>query len=290
MAQTHGYELILLAAGILLPIAVAFRIWRSGLASEYPALMRYNVVAFTSLVAITIALRYTTPETNYILCYVYWASSIVTDCCALAVTLEIFRDIFKPYEALKQLATVLFRWTLGVLVVVSIVSALNTGSMKAPDVISNSLLMFDRGLQILQCGIVFFLLLTNKYLGISFRERVFGIAVGFGLYAAVCLLVLTIVTWVPREVVQPLGAFMNVCGLAMYGIWLVYFYLPQPERRISEALPESRRWEFALASIQAPAPEGLFLSSIDRTVERLLTKNNVATQAKPKEDKHWFGD
>jgi hypothetical protein len=42
--------------------------------------------------------------------------------------------------------------------------------------------------------------------------------------------------------------------------------------------------------MHAPSPEGLFLTSIDRTVEKLLLKNNVAQQAKEKEDRHWFGD
>jgi hypothetical protein len=150
--------------------------------------------------------------------------------------------------------------------------------------------MFDRGLSILQCGIVLFLLLTNRYLGISFRQRVFGIAVGFGMSASVTLLVLSVVPWVPGSMIQPLGGAMSAAVCVGEGIWLAYFFLPQPERRISAAMPESRRWEYALASIQSPAPEGMFLNSIDRTVERLLTKNNVDTKQKEKEEKHWFGD
>lgn len=83
---------------------------------------------------------------------------------------------------------------------------------------------------------------------------------------------------------------MTGSGCLCEVIWLTYFFIPQPERRISDVAPESRRWEYALASIQSPAPEGMFLTSIDRTVEKLLVKNNVATQSKPKEERHWFGD
>lgn len=287
MAQMHGYELILWVLGILLPLAVAIKIWRSGLASEYPALVRFNIATTLGAIACALASRFGSFQ---LFCYLYWFVALVTDCLALAVTLEIFRDIFKPYEALKQLGTVLFRWILAVLVVVSLVSALATGSMRVNDIIASVSLMFDRGLQILQCGIVLFLLFTNKYLGLSFRHRVFGIAAGFGVYASVSLMVLTLASWVPNAMVQPLGALMNVSGVTMLVIWMVYFYLPQPERRLSDVAPESRRWEYALASIQAPVPEAMFLTNIDRTVERLLTKNNVATQPKPKEEKHWFGD
>ena len=279
MAQLHGYELLLLALGIILPLAVVLQIVRLGLATEYRALLRYNVATAVTVIACIIGMR-----------YIYWPLAILTDCFALGVMLAIFRDIFKPYEALRELGVVLFRWTLGVLVVVSLVTALSAGDGKILDVFNKSSLMFDRGLQILQCGVVLFLLLTYKYLGISFRHRVFGIAVGFGVYAAVDLLALSVSTWAPANVVTIASAVANASAMVGYAIWLGYFFVPQPERRISEAMPESRRWEYALASIQAPAPEGMFLSSIDRTVERLLTKNNVATQTKAKEDKHWFGD
>ena len=58
MAQMHGYELILWALGVLLPLAVAMKIWRSGLVSEYPALVRFNVASVLGVVAGTLALRF----------------------------------------------------------------------------------------------------------------------------------------------------------------------------------------------------------------------------------------
>ncbi|ABF42901.1 hypothetical protein Acid345_3901 [Candidatus Koribacter versatilis Ellin345] len=292
MAQMHGYELLLWALGVVLPLIVVARIWQAGLLSEYRALVRYNLVCAASLPILVVTYAYYPPPNSgfCLYCLVWWSVVIATDACALAVLLSIFREIFKPYEALKQLGNVMFRWTLGVLVVVALVSALSAGAPRYIDKVNHTLLMFDRGLQILQCGVVLFLLLSWKFLGISFRHRVFGIAVGFGLYASVSLLAVSVSTWAPASVTSIVGAIANSAAMIGYGIWLVYFYVPQPERRFSDAQPESRRWEYALASIQMPAPEGMFLTSIDRTVERLLTKNNVATQAKPKEDKHWFGD
>jgi hypothetical protein len=291
MAQMHGYELVIWLMGVFLPLIVALRIWQIGLTSEHVALTRYCVACCAALLIEAGTLQFAPrafTETYY--CYLYWALSIVTDGCALAVMLEIFREIFKPYDALQKLGTVLFRWILGILVVVSLVTALSSGDEKVVDVISKSLLMFDRGLEILQCGVVLFLLLTYKFLGISFRNRVFGIAIGFGLYASVDLMALSVASWAPAHLVTLAGAVANISAMVGYGIWLGYFFVAQPVRRFSEAPPESRRWEYALANIQAPAPEGMFLTSIDRTVERLLTKNNVATQPKAKEDKHWFGD
>lgn len=290
MAHMNSYELALWLMGVMLPIIVAVRIWQVGLTKEYAALLRYNVVCSVALLIEAGALQFVPQQSTAFYCYLYWVVSIGTDVCALAVMLELFREIFRPYEALRHLGNVLFRWTLGVLLVVSLVTALSAGDAKILDLISKSMMMFDRGLQILQCGVVLFMMLTYKFLGISFRHRVFGIAVGFGIYASVDLIALSVSTWAPASVVTMAGAVANASAMVGYAIWLGYFFVPQPERRISDAPPESRRWEYALASIQSPAPEGMFLTSIDRTVERLLTKNNVATHPVSKEDKHWFGD
>lgn len=285
--QLTGYELALAIMAFLLQIALIWRIWATGLVSEHPALLRYIVATASFVVISNVAARFCSMQ---VYCYVYWFASLVIDGLGLAATLEIFRDIFKPYEALRQFGTVMFRWIVAVMIGVSLVSAVSTGSVRPADLINSVSIMFDRGLGILQCGIVLFLLLTNKYLGIPYRHRTFGIAVGFGFMAAVTMIVLAMTNWVPAAMVRPLSSLMSVAVCIGQGVWLTYFLMPQPDRRISDALPESRRWEYALASIQTPAPEGMFLSSIDRTVERLLTKNNVATQAKAKDDKHWFGD
>lgn len=285
--QLHGYEIALLVAGFVLNSALVYRMWQTGLVKEYPALFRYCVANSIAMIGTALCLRFASPT---VYCYYYWFETIAIDSLSLAVTLEIFRDIFKPYEALRHFGSVMFRWILAVMVLVSVVSAVSTGSMHPSAILNSVSMMFDRGLEILQCGIVLFLLLSNRYIGISYKQRVFGIAVGFGIGAAATLMVLSVIEWVPTSLIQPLGGLMNLAVVMGQAIWLAYFFIPQPERLISDAAPESRRWEYALASMHSPAPEGLFLSSIDRTVERLLTKNNVATVAKAKEDKHWFGD
>jgi hypothetical protein len=285
--QMHGYEVALLAAAFLLELGVVYRIVTAKLTKEYPSLLRFLIANLIAMAATPFFVRFATQD---VYDYFYWFCDLTIDCMALAVVMEIFLDVFKPYEALRKFGTLMFRWVVAVLVLVSVASTVSAGRLHAAELLNTGCVMFDRGLMMLQCGVVLFLLLTNKYLGISYRSRVFGISLGFGVIAAVSLLVWSTLHWVSHDMVSPLFGLMNLAARIGDFIWLVYFFLPQPERRLSDVMPESRRWEYALASIQAPAPEGLFLTSIDRTVERLLTKNNVATGSKSKEDKHWFGD
>lgn len=285
--QIHGYEVALLVAAFVLEAGIVFRIYQAGLSKEYPKMVRYLVANLIGIAATPFFLRFASQP---VYDYFYWFCDLTIDCMALAVMLELFRDIFKPYEALRHFGNVMFRWVVAVLVLVSVATTVSGGRFELRTFLNCGSMLFDRGLMIVQCGIVLFLLLSSNYLGISLRHRVFGIAIGFGITAAISLLVLSSVHWITNSMLSPMFALMNSVARVGDIIWLIYFWIPQPERRLSEAQPESRRWEYALASVSAPAPEALFLTSIDRTVERLLTKNNVATQQKTKEEKHWFGD
>ena len=57
--------------------------------------------------------------------------------------------------------------------------------------ITDAILLADRSVRLMQCGLVFFLLLFSEYLGISRRSLLFGISLGFGFFAAVNMLVAT---------------------------------------------------------------------------------------------------
>src|SRR5689334_8825786 len=55
--------------------------------------------------------------------YTYWTCVILAVLIEFAVMYEIFVHIFEPYEALKRIAMVLFRWSALVLVMVAVVTA-----------------------------------------------------------------------------------------------------------------------------------------------------------------------
>jgi hypothetical protein len=96
-----------------------------------------------------------------------------------------FKHAFRPSEVLRDFSAILFRWSLVVLVLAGGMWAINTSHSDQQDFINSLILLADRSVCLMQCGLVFFLLLSIEYLGISRRHLLFGIALGFGLFTSV---------------------------------------------------------------------------------------------------------
>jgi len=93
----------------------------------------------------------------------------------------VFTDIFRPYHALKDLGTALFKWAAVVMVLVS--GVFITTSSAWSDPVGRDVLILQRCVEVIQCGMLLFLLAFCKPLGVSWRRQSFGIALGFGLSA-----------------------------------------------------------------------------------------------------------
>ncbi len=283
--MTLWHDVVVWALAIGLPATVSLEMWRLRVRKEYPIVFWFCVT--TTLTSSLLLSVVSYPKIYY---YAYWGVYLIGDFFALAVMLEIFRGIFRPYDALRRLGTVMFRWTVAVLVLVSIASFASNLHLNRGGAVWSAMTVFDHSLQVLQCGIVLFMMLSSGYLGIPYRHRVFGIALGVGIASSINLIAVSLYHSVPANWMGVLNFLMMVSAQIAFVVWLIYLYIPQPQRRISEVAPESRRWEYALAGMQAPSSDSLFLSNIDRTVERLLAKNNITPAGKRKDGEQWFGD
>src|SRR5438034_9154632 len=53
-------------------------------------------------------------------------------------------------------------------------------SPAAGDPVLQAIVTLQRCVRVVQCGLILFLLIFSKYLGVSWRQQSFGIALGFG--------------------------------------------------------------------------------------------------------------
>src|SRR6266487_149050 len=117
---------------------------------------------------------------------VFWLTCAINLVFEFKIIHEIFLDIFRPYHALKDLGTALFKWAALIMILVSVV--LISISPGWDDPIANTVMVAHRCVRVIQCGLVLFLLAFAKNLGFSLRRCSFGMALGFGLIAAAELL------------------------------------------------------------------------------------------------------
>jgi hypothetical protein len=270
MNQIFSQTTLWLAAQVL-QLGVLVCMYRRRIQNYYPAFFYYIVLEVVSDPFLTLA-QGRWPYTYY---FGYWATVCLTATLSFFVLQEVFRDAFRPFEALRDLGAILFRWAALVLLLVagmSAIAAFNAPSdVKHIDDITGTILLVDRNIRIMLCGLVFFLLMFSEYLGISRRHLLFGVAVGFGFFSAMHMLVTTAVahhTVLTRTALASInsGAYLVACV-----IWLYYVANPKTllaGQSAAEARPKD--WNEALEEARAKIPSESLLDTMDKTVAQLL--------------------
>ena len=258
-------DYVLWVAGPLMQLGVLVAMYRRGLHRDFPYFFNYTVLQVLSE-----PILFTIQRHSYTVYYwSYWVSVALSALVSFAVLQEIFKDAFRPYEALRDMSVILFRWSALVVVLVAGMWAVTSAHSIQPDAVTSFVLLGQSGIRLMQCGLVFFLILFSEYLGISRRHVLFGIALGFGLFASISMLVAVAMahgTFVHATLMREINnAAYDLAAL----IWLAYTALA-PARSTALAAIRSPEWNSALEDARVPAGADSLLDSMDRTVERLL--------------------
>lgn len=262
--------------------AVAVVLWRRKLHKLFPVFFAY-VIAQIGIFALTFPLR---SADNYeLFFYVYWVGAAVSALLSFKVIHEIFLDVFRPYHMLKDLGTVLFKWTGVVMVLVSVVVAFSNSKADSGggggDVFGLAVTMavtsLQRSVRLVQCGLILFLLLFARFLGVSKRQQNFGIALGFGLFASVELVLFALHSGGYLDV-----QLMGLINTTMYDlaiwVWLGYALAPNAVRQATNHL-QTQRWEQSLADLHTAdargpmAPDSL-IPMFEGMVERAFSRSS----------------
>jgi len=203
----------------------------------------------------------------------YWTGNAVSVILAVAVMDEILRSLFKEYGGSQTLGSMIFRWTSGLLLLLAIVNALTSQETSVDRVVA-TVLNFDRSVRIMQCGLFCLLMILCRYLRHCWRQRVFGIALGFGVFASIELILVSIAI---RYGNASAPIISIVKSLAYNGVTLLWIgYLKQQSQSIPEmeVVPQLNARTIALVpSISARSANDTFVSMVEQLVEDVLSRN-----------------
>lgn len=206
--------------------------------------------------------------------YIYWACDALSVAFGFAVIHEVFVDVFRLFHTLRDLGTVLFKWAgLVMLLVAGVVSVSTDSSEIAPWM--QAIITSQRCVRIIQVGMVLFLLFFAQYVGISRRQHSFGIALGFGSFAVIELVLIS--SFVGKHLGDP--TTINILNMAAYNgsllVWLGYFALRSPARDASLSLLQPQRWEQSLTDIHHPLPPDSLIPMFEGMVDRALSRSHL---------------
>jgi hypothetical protein len=218
--------------------------------------------------------------------YTYWATTGIAVLLGFKVIHEIFLDVFRPYHTLRDLGTVLFKWAGLVMLMVAGVVAASSGSGDQ-EPLQAGILTLQRSVRVVQVGLVLFLLVFSRYLGISWKQKSFGIALGLGAYAGVELMLVALNATFDSAHYEFAVAVVN---MAAYNIailtWIAYALAPNDARQPALNAVQTRRWEESLNDIQHPGKadslipmfEGMVDRALSRTPDRVSSFDEVLTE------------
>src|SRR5260370_28455996 len=239
--STHQIQLALWLLQPALQSGIAVIVFRRKLHKDFPVFFIYTLTQI-ALFAIEFPVSKWCSSDVYF--YTFWIAAAVNVILAFKIIHEIFLDIFRPYAALRDLGTALFKWAALIMVLVSVVVISITPGWDDP--FSRTIEIVQRCVRVIQCGMVLFLLAFCKNLAVSWKRLSFGIALGFGLFAGVELL--TTPLYSPSHLAGPI---VNLIDMTSYNagmlLWLVYSAL-KPREYLVPALG-SQRWEQGLNRI-----------------------------------------
>jgi hypothetical protein len=205
--------------------------------------------------------------------WAYWTCSAANLVLGFMIIYEIFLDVFRPYPTLKDLGSVLFKWAaLVMLLVAFVVAASSPVGDQGP--IVQAVITVQRCVRVAQVGLVLFLLVFSRYLGVSWRQHSFGISIGLGLSAGVELGSLAFhVSGHASEVI------VQMTNLVAYNLaiatWFAYALRPSPARAASSDLFTSHRWEKSLTDLQSPPPADSLIPMFESMVDRALSRTQA---------------
>ena len=207
-----GLILQVLLAGVVL----AKKTWQ-----KYPFFSAY---VFFNLIE-TVVL-YSVFRMTKVYLYTFLICEAIGIILGLAIVREIFTNVFSSHPALRKLATMIFR------VVVMALAILGCAVIYAQSGdaigVSHAILLAERATRIVEVGLIMFLFLSSSAFGLHWRQNVFGISLGLGMFAAIELITVTLIGHVNPAIAQIFNVARSFSFYISLLIWVGYLVAPEP--------------------------------------------------------------
>jgi len=166
---------------------------------------------------------------------------------------------------------VVFESSTLVMLLVSAVVAFSKASVEMGPIV-HAIYTLHQSVRLTQCGLILFLLVFSSYLGISWRQKSFGMALGFGSFATteMGVMVLNMGGYISMTAMNVIN--MVVLNLS-FVLWMGYMAAKSPERDSASTLLQSQRWEESLNELHNPVGSDSLIPMFEGMVERAFSRS-----------------
>ena len=182
--------------------------------------------------------------------YGYWINNAITVSLGIAIVIEVFRRIFAPYEGIRRMAGIFFLSAAVLLTIISVAFLFYHHAEYSVPILT-FVLVADRSVRILQLGLILALFGIARYLHLRWKNYLFGIALGFGFYALMDLVGLTVRMTYGKPVASTVDVLIGTAYCAAVVIWTAYVLQPEAAKVPIVSVPshELEKWDAALKQL-----------------------------------------
>jgi hypothetical protein len=258
-------------AGPLLQITLLIFMVRRKSHKVFPRFFSYILFQTLKSACLFIVYRYFSIESYF---DAYWTGNALSVIFTVAVMDEILRSLFKEYGGIQILGTTIFRWSCGLLFLLAILGALSSSETAADRVVA-AVFSFDRSVRVMQVGLFLVLMLLCRFLKNYSRQQVFGIALGFGVFASVELILVSVVMWYGNGQPAIISLLKSTAYNAVTLVWIGYLkQQPQLVPRVEVATNANTIGMAWAASAAVPDPDASFMLRVEQAVDRVLSRSD----------------
>jgi hypothetical protein len=209
--------------GVLAVISCKLRLYR-----EFPCFFAYVFYEIANFILLLV-LRSVPSVTGSQYVYVYYATLMISVALRFGVIAEVAKDLFQDSPFLMVSARRSLQCVQGLLFVIGVLLAVYAPGHNDVKWIAGASIV-NRGAALTQSGLLLFLLLFSRFLGVSWRRPAFGITLGLGILTSVDLAVYALRAefagnaWVPYLDWMRTGTYL-ICVL----IWIGYLLASETE-------------------------------------------------------------
>ena len=252
--------------GPVLQVTLLIFMARNELRKVFPCFFSYILFQTIKSGCLLIAYRFF-PE-NYF--NAYWTGNAVSVIFTIAVMDEILRRLLKQYGTIPIFGTTIFRWSCGLLLLLAVLGAMSTGETGGDRVVA-VVFAFDRSLRLVQVGLFLLLMILSRILKDFWKQQVFGIALGFGVFASVELILVSFVMFYGGSHGATISLLKSTAYNAVTLIWIGYLK-HQPQRVPSLQIAPAPALALATAD-GVLDPEASFMLRVENAVDRVLSRS-----------------
>jgi hypothetical protein len=201
----------------------------------------------------------------------YWTGSAISVVLAVTVMDELLHNIFEEYGGIQNLGAIIFRWACALLMLLATVGAV-TRQETGVDRVVDAVLTFDRSLRLMECGLFVLLMLLCRSLRNCWRQRAFGIALGFGIFASVEVILVSVVMKYGHGAEDLVSIIKSLAYNAVTVLWIMYARQQPQELPVESATPGFALSQISFATPVAAGYDENFLGMVERAAERVLAR------------------